>query len=82
MRRCPASDWQATKVAPGDSFVLDGLGVTREGRHVERRLREEIGWVVLGVDRAYFDFTGGDELPDLEVAALDVSRALAGFEVA
>ena len=41
-----------------------------ESRDVQRRLREEIGWVVLGVNRAYFDFAGGDELPDLEIAAL------------
>ena len=81
MRRCPASDWQATKVAQGDSFVLDGLGVTREGRHVERRLREEISRVVLGRDVFHDNFPRSYKFAHLQVAALDVAGALARLEV-
>ena len=71
-----------TNSEPGQARCLLGVvrlialhcgSMTSEGSDVQRRLREEIGWVVLGVNRAYFDFAGGDELPDLEVAALDVS---------
>ena len=62
-----------TTVAPGDSIVLDGLGMTREGRRIERRLSEEVGRVVLGRDVLHDDFPSGYKLAHLQVAALDVT---------